>query len=61
MTSDVHGVVKLRNGGVVLRCCDCGLFIRHGEETVRNVTGVMMIDPEWEYIHKVCPPKKGAS
>lgn len=51
MSSEFHGVVIAPNGAVVCRCCDCGRFIRRGEEAHRVIPQFgEPADPEYEIV-----------
>jgi hypothetical protein len=50
--SEFYGVVERPNGSVVYRCCDCGKFIKYGEETQRVIPQFgEPADPEYEFVH----------
>jgi hypothetical protein len=55
--SEFHGCV-IRGERVSFICCDCGRFMKYDDATTRVIPQYgEPSDPEWEYVHKMCPPK----
>jgi hypothetical protein len=59
MRSEFSGVVERRDGSFVLMCCRCHRFMRHDDSTAEVIPQYgEPSDPQFEYVHKTCPPKK---
>jgi len=51
--NEFDGIVIGRNGSCTYRCCDCGKFIKRGEETGEVVYQYgEPHDPEYEMVHR---------
>ena len=48
--NEFHGVI-VRGERVTFVCCDCGLFIKHGEQRCQTIYHPCATEPEYEYVH----------
>jgi hypothetical protein len=47
---------------VALMCCRCHRFMRYEDSTTEVIPQFgEPHDPEYEYVHRACPPKKAKS
>jgi hypothetical protein len=59
--SEFSGVI-VRGNRTTFTCCACGLFIKHGEQEARVIPQFgEPHDPEYEFVHRQCPPRKRAA